>query len=155
MSNPYAVYQTDTNLEVSGVWLVEEDFRVKIARAGGANEKYNKRSTALIKPHKRAIDLGVFPKDMDEKLTRQLYIETVVLEWEVLDREKTSGEDRVYHANSIRKFPTGEIIPFTREACDEVLKNATELMRYLMGQANDVSVFRGQTADEAEEDVKN
>lgn len=154
-ANPYAAYATNINLELEGVWLVEPSFRVKIARAGGSNERYNERFAALVKPHKRAIQLDRLSKEVDDDLMRILYADCVIMDWEVLDSEKSQPGKPVYKARIMHSFPSGEEVPFAKPEVMNVLANVHEFRRYLMAQANDVSIFQGQTDEETEADVKN
>lgn len=76
---PYGMFATDKELEKNGVWLDYGSFRLLIARAGGANERYTKLVNHKFKPHRRAIQTDTLSDKLADKLIREAYCEAVVL----------------------------------------------------------------------------
>ena len=84
----YAQYETNSDLEKEGIFLQIGDAKFRIARAGGANTRFNKRSEALSRPYRRQIDTGTIDQKTLQSLTMEAIVDTVLLGWEnVLDRE--------------------------------------------------------------------
>lgn len=98
----YKSFQTDTNLEKNGIVLEYGDnskglpIGIRIARAGGSNNAYNKRLEALVKPYRRQIQTETIDNKVLEKLVLQAFAETVVLGWEnVEDKDENELEFNV------------------------------------------------------------
>lgn len=85
-------YRTNKDLEKTGIKLEYRDLgqRVTLARAGGANERYNVRLRELTKHITRLGQGALEPGPMAEmaRLSRQAFIETCVLNWETLVNEE-------------------------------------------------------------------
>lgn len=160
--NPYASYETNEDHEVAGVWLVEPFFKVRIARAGGRNKRFQSRYDALTKPFKRAIQTKTLPPEIDEDLSRQLYADAVVKSWaipaEIVDGKPVRDEkgEIVWIEGQMHDPETFEAIPFNAENVKRVFDTpgrGRELFSYIVGQANDVNLFRDEEAEE--DDGKN
>jgi hypothetical protein len=79
----YQQFQTDANLETSGIRLnLGTAGTFIIARAGGSNEKFARRMLAATKPFRRAIASETMNSKEAEQLTARVFAETVVLGWE-------------------------------------------------------------------------
>lgn len=118
MSGLYSMFKTDTNLEQNGIWLEYADnskgapIRIRIARAGGSNQRYNSTLNAKGKAYKQQIKHEVLSPEVSLRLVRETYAETVVLNWEnvefpVLKDGEPTGEFEAAEfsvANVIRLF---------------------------------------------------
>ena len=107
MGRLYETFKTNEELEAQkGVVLDFTHFRVTILRAGGANKKYAKALDRKTKPLRRVIQNEQLDNDTANNLLRQLYAETVVVNWETnVDGEWVQGIEG----------PDGELLDFTRE----------------------------------------
>ena len=76
-------FATDVSLETNGITIDYGTDRVKIARAGGANKKYEKLLEAKTKHLRRAIVVGAVGNDQSMAILREVFAETIVLGWEV------------------------------------------------------------------------
>lgn len=89
----YNNFKTDPKIEKEGLWLqfgVTEDekpIRIRIARAGGANIAFTKRMEHAVKPHRLSIQNESIDLSTINKISRQVYAETVVLDWENIKDE--------------------------------------------------------------------
>lgn len=72
----------DERKEVAGVFLEIANTRVRLARAGGANQRFNAAMAKAHKEHGRSIDLGVIDNEKSLEILRRIWAETVVLTWE-------------------------------------------------------------------------
>ncbi|HOK44370.1 MAG TPA: hypothetical protein PLK67_00460 [Bryobacteraceae bacterium] len=134
MGRPYSVFQTDKTLEKEGIILDYGDFKIKIARAGGANVAFQKALASKIRPYKRQIDAGTIPDDVAEKLLLDVYAESVVLGWEGVTDEK------------------GKPLPFSKENVVKLFSDLPDLFRDVQNQAAAISNFR---AEVTEDTIKN
>lgn len=131
----YAVLETDSDLEANGITLDFGDYgKFQVARAGGANQAYNARSAAVLKPYRRQIDVGAMTEERLRELLAVPFAETVIKGWEgVTDRD-------------------GNDLPFTRENCIQILKDLPALFDTIREHATSVSNYR---KEEVEAAVKN
>lgn len=134
MSSIFEAFETDTDLEKKGITLDYGEFKFLIARAGGANKRYQKRMEALTRPYRRAIQTETLSNDKADELIMQAFAETVVLGWEgVVDKE-------------------GKAIEFSYKACMELFKRLPDLFAEIRDQAGKWSLFK---RDMQEADSKN
>lgn len=162
--NPFQAYETNQDAEVDGVWLVEPFFRMRVARAGGRNRKFQTRYDALTKPYKRAIQTKTLPAEIDEDLSKQLYAEAVVTNWsipeEVIDgKPKRDANNEIIWRDGFMYDPVSyEPIPFNSENVkrtfdDPVNGRGAALHQYVVAMSNDVTTYRDEDAED--EDEKN
>lgn len=162
--NPFASYETSQDLEVQGVWLVEPFFRIRVARAGGRNTKFQPLYESITKPYKRAIQTKTLPEDLDAQLSRELYARAVVTGWSVAEIDEKGQPKRddkgevIWIDNKMFDPVTFEVIDFTVENVmrtfnDETKGRGPALHQYVVAMSNDVSLFRDEDAED--EDAKN
>lgn len=133
--NLYKTYKTTDTMEKDGIDLqYGPDCRIRIARAGGSNQRFGKLLGDKLKPYRRQIDNGTMDDAVAAKIMAEVYAETVILGW-------TGVEDS-----------DGNKLDFNRETCTNLLIDLPELFRDIQEQAQKVSNFR---AEEREEDTKN
>lgn len=78
-----AVFATDAAKENDGIVIQYGDrLKVKIARAGGANERFSIVTEEKTRSYRRMIEAELLPRDMDKQLTREIFAEAVLLGWE-------------------------------------------------------------------------
>jgi len=134
VSGPYSIFRTDKSLEKEGIILDYGDFKIKVARAGGANAAFQKALTAKVRPYKRQLDAGTIPDDVAEKLFLDVYAESVVLGWEGVTDEN------------------GKPLPFSKENAVKLFTDLPDLFRDVQNQAAAISNFR---AEVTEDTIKN
>lgn len=108
--------KTSTRLETEGVTLEIAGTRVKLARAGGANQAYNAKLTVWYKTNKRAIELDSFSETALRKTFAEFYAECVVMNWET-DLNYQTGETNPDGENWVVGIEDGKggVLPFNRE----------------------------------------
>jgi len=157
----YKQFQTDTNLEKTGVDLDYGDFIVTIARAGGANKKFEKALEAKTKSVKRAIQTETLDNERGKAILREVYAEAVVLKWAVRVASDNKGKpleplklvaeadggDSVFVQGI--EGPSGDVVPFTVENVAATFKALPDLFSDIQEQAQKVALFR-QAVQEAE-----
>ena len=147
--NMYSQFETDPNLETGGIWIDYGDFRVQLARAGGANKKYLSYAEAKTKPFRRAIQAGTMPEERSRTLLYDIYAKTVILDWQVADGEEKDGT--VKWKSGIHK-KGGGLFDVTPENIITTFKNLQSLFIDLQQSAESIALFR---KEEMEEDGKN
>lgn len=145
----YEQFETDSNLETSGIWIDYGDFRVQIARAGGANKRYLSYAEAKTKPFRRAIQAGTMPEERSRALLYDIYAKTVVLDWQVNDGEDKDGNTK--WKKGIHK-KGGGLLEVTPENIALTFKNLPSLFMDLQQAAESHALFR---KEEMEADAKN
>lgn len=160
--NPFEQYEVNEDLEKTGVWLVDPFHRMKVARAGGRNEAYQRQYDALTKPYKRAIQLKTLPKETDLALSRELYARACIKSWSVAELVKKDGKtvaktdengNTVWIDGKMFHPETFEVVDMSVEMIVRTFEVKPELYSYVVERANDVTTYRDEDADE--EDVKN
>lgn len=130
MSNLYKLFKTDENLEKDGVWLQygeTEDgqpIRIRIARAGGGNTKFAKELEKRTRPYRKALQNGTLDDKTADRIYKEVYAETVVLEW-----QNITDQD-------------GNLLDFSVENILKVFKDLPDLFRDIQEQSNNVAIFR-------------
>lgn len=139
----YDIFETDEDLETTGVWIDYGDFRVKIASASQGNKKYVKYAETALKPVRRAMQAGALSNERSLSIMSDIYAKTIVLDWQVKtdDGWKTGIEGR-----------DGEILPFNQEELKKVFVALPNLFVDIQEQANSIANFRKA---ELEEEGKN
>lgn len=145
----YEQFETDPNLETAGIWIDYGDFRVQLARAGGANKKYLSYAEAKTKPFRRAIQAGTMPEERSRALLYDIYAKTVILDWQVADGEDKDGSTK--WKKGIHK-KGGGLLEVTPENIVLTFKNLPSLFMDLQQSAESIALFR---KEEMEADGKN
>lgn len=136
----YDQFKTDGNLETSGIVIDYGDFRVTIARAGGANKRFEKTLEQKTKAYKRAIATETLSNDKSKAILREVYAEAVVLKWEVRKPAKKDGEQDTWDLGI--EGPSGDVLPYSTDNVIATFKALPDLFSDLMEQAQKVSLFR-------------
>ena len=135
MASPYELFKTDEKFEVEqGVTLDYGEFKIRIARAGGANKRFGKLLNTRLKPHRRQMETDTMDEKVALKIMIETYADTIVLGWEGVKDE------------------TGKIMVYSKENVIKLFTDLPELFRDVQRQADNVALFR---AEELAEDSKN
>lgn len=136
-SSPYAMYSSDKNLEAKGIWLDFGAFRIRVARAGGSNQKFKIALEQKLRPHQLQIKAGTMDNDLALRLLAEAYAEAIVLDWEnVTDA-------------------AGKPMAFTEENVVKLFTDLPELFNEVQEQAGKLSNFRALEQEEAAQEVGN
>lgn len=140
MMSMYDQFQTDEQVENHGFWIEYGDFRILLARAGGANMAFRKLLEAKTRPYRRAIQNESMSEVLAQKMMIEVYAETVVLDWET---KKADGE----FCKGIES-ETGELLPVNKENIAQTLAKLPDLFSDLKQMANNMVLFRRQVQEE-------
>lgn len=138
----YQQFKTDPELEKKGIELDYGDFVVTIARAGGANKRFDKVLEAKTKPYRRAIQTETLDPKVGERLLREVYAETVVLNWH------TRTEDDELMPGIENPDPNGPLLPVTAENLIATFKNLPDLYTDIVEQSKKVALYRQTILEE-------
>lgn len=130
----YSAFKTDKQLEETGIWLNYGDFKIKIARAGGSNKRFENSCKNRLKGYERALQIGALSNDKANELMQEIYAESVILDW-----EGVKDED-------------GNTLEYNKENVLKVLKDLPELFKDLEDNSKKIALFR---QDILEKDLKN
>ncbi len=133
----YDNYRTDEELEKQGVVLDFGEYRIRIARAGGANLKFARVFEALTKPVRRAIQNESLSEEKAKEIAHKSYAEAVVLGW---DTPVEENGQIVY--KPFIYGPDGEEIPFSKENLLKVFNDLPDFYATIKSEAERVSNFR-------------
>lgn len=146
----YSQFETDTDLETQGIWIDYGDFRVLIARAGGANKRYMSYTEVKTKPFRRAIQAGTMTEERSRALLYDIYAKTVILDWQVSQGLDKKTEEVVWKRGIHAK--DGSILEFNPENVIQVFRSLPSLFQDLQQSAEGIALFR---KEEIEADAKN
>lgn len=131
----YKLFKTNENLETDGIWLEYgqtekgEPVRIKIARAGGHNVAFSKALEKATRPYKKAIQTGMLDNKTADKLYKEVFADTVVLDWINVEG------------------PDGQPMEFKRENVLKLFEDLPDLFADLREQANNVALFREEVRE--------
>lgn len=146
MAGAYKLFSNEKATEQAGILINYGDFRLRIARAGGGNQRFRRLLQAKLKPYRHQIDNDTLSDTVSEALLREAYAEAVILGW-----ESKVGEGETEKWEPWLETPEGKI-EFSPEACVKVLTDLPDLFRDIQTMAGKAANFR---RSEEEEDVKN
>lgn len=126
----YSLFKTNENLETEGIWIdYGTSGRIKIARAGGQNTAYNKALQKAAKPYEAALKHKRMDTKTAEKISRQVFVEHVILGWEDICDEE------------------GNELEFSVASVNKLLDDLPELYNDLVAQASDMALFREEVLE--------
>jgi len=142
-NSPFAQFETDPELERSGLRIDYGKFYFQIARAGGANTRFRDVLRAKMEPHRRALATETMDDELADKLAIEAFAETTVLGW-----GHTVKEDgvEVDHRGKI-VWRDGSLRDYSVEAVKELFSLLPDLARDVMGQAQRTALFRRSLAE--------
>lgn len=149
MSSMYSMFETDKELEADGIWLDYGDFRVKVARSGGANKKYTRFVNAKYTANQRAFDTKTISEEAASNIFHQAFAEAVVLDWQIADGQNKDGTTK--WKKGIHK-KGGGVLEVTKDNLISVFRELPDLFADIQASANNISLFRKQ---QLEADAKN
>jgi hypothetical protein len=135
----YELFTTDADLERNGFALEYGSSTFVVARAGGANKKFQSVLERKMRPYRSAINSGTMDETVAEKLLAEAYAEAIILAWDGVT-EPEPDEDGL---------PVE--IPFTKDNIVRVLLDLPDLFRDIQEQSQKVANF---LKDAVEEDAK-
>jgi len=137
----YDTFSTDKQSETEGVWVDYGQFRVRLARAGGANKNYQKQLERISRPYRRAIATDSLDPQVASGILKKTYAKAVITGWEVMrDDEFVSGIDQP---------DIDEPAPFNEENVLKALTDLDDLFLDLQSQASGIALYRAGLREDA------
>ena len=133
MTGLYDTYGTDAELEVSGIWLdyglndKKKNIRFRVARAGGANSRFNKMIEVSTRPYRTQIQDDNLPSEISDPIVLEAFASTVILGWEGVTDKK--GKDLEFTKENVIKLFTD--LP---DLWTDVRTQAAKMSNYLAAQ---------------------
>lgn len=121
----FELFTTDKDLEKKGFALEYGNATIIVARAGGANKKFQSIIERKMRPYRTAINSGTMDEDVAEKLLAEAYADSVILAWDGVTEPE----------------PDCTPIEFTKENVVRVLLALPDLFRDIQEQSTKVSNF--------------
>jgi len=137
----YQQFKTNEADEKNGVWIDYGEFRVRIARAGGANKDFQKALERLARPFRRAIATDSLPAEKAEEMLRAAYAKAVIRAWET----KVDGE----FMPGIESPEGGDLLEPNEENILATLQALPDLYADLKDQAGSWALFKSALREEA------
>lgn len=144
----FSMFEHNAKAEAEkGIALRLGNVRIRIVRAGGANDRYKKRLNALTKQYRYLIDNDQMDEKVSEDIMRRVYAETIVLGWETLEVENGVETWKPYVKNK-----EGVELSFSVENVIELFKALPNLFNVVQREATKAANFLAATE---EADAKN
>lgn len=149
----YKQFKTDESLEKTGIWIDYGTFRVKCARSGGSNVRWQKILDKLTKPYKRQMEGGNLPEAKGQEILRVAFARSVILAWEVAvdkDGKAIEDDDQLPSDETTRKWkaglhsPEGEgkIVPFSEDNVCAAFKALGDLFADIRQQTGTAALYK-------------
>lgn len=147
-NNVYSMFKTDREAEAKGIVLDYDQFRVTIARAGGANRDFKRVLEEASRPHQKLIQNDQFTNEQAEDLLKTVYAKTVVRDWEVRTKTDEGVGDWV---QGISDPDTGDLLPFSWENVLKIFQapELNDLYMDIRDSAQKAALFRMSLREEA------
>lgn len=144
VGNIYGAFKTNEKVETEGVLLDYGKFRVRIARAGGSNKRFQKVLEAKTRPYQRAIKTETMDNEVSSRILREVYIETVILSWET---KVPTGEGKSEEWTKQVALPDGELVPATKENISRVLEALPDILLDIQDMSTKMALFREEVVE--------
>lgn len=135
----FEVFGTNDDLEKEGVWQNFGTFRVRLARAGGANKRFARLIEAKTKPFLRAIKTDTLDMDTQLRITREVFAETVVTGWQC-----NKGTDKEPKWEDVVEVAPGQFEAFSPASVLKALVALPNLFTDIQQQANSFANYRDE-----------
>lgn len=130
-SNPYSMFETDPDLEKNGIKVDYGHFWWVIARAGGANRRWERAIERVTRPLRRAIATETLENEVGKEALRKAFVEACVIGW---------GSKK--HGDGVMVGKDNEPITFTKENVAKQLTDLDWLFQDLRETANKAALYR-------------
>lgn len=134
-------FKTSPKLETEGVFFEVGNTRVRLARAGGANQRYNARLADYATKNQRALNTGALKNDAVMAALIEIYADTVVVSWETdVNYESSNGGNPNWKSGI--DDGNGGIVPATRENIIAVFKELPDFFIECKNFAENLQYYR-------------
>lgn len=138
---PYEVFETDPELEKNGIVIDYGDYYWIIARAGGANKRWEREIERVTRPLRRAIQTDTLEPEVGKEKLREAFVVACVIGW---------GSKK--HGKGVMLGKGGAPLEFNKENVTRVLTELDWQFQDLRESANKAALYRKVLEDH---DAKN
>jgi len=136
----YDLYATSKDAEVNGVVVTfGAAGKIRIARAGGANERFAAAFEKKTRGKRREIEAGTLPISEQRRLSVEAFAETVVLGWEGICERPTKDAEG-------KEIP-GKTLEYSRANVIKLLTELPDLFDRLREEATSMANFQVQNLE--------
>jgi hypothetical protein len=151
-ASPFALFETNTDLEKAGIDLDYGAFYLTVARAGGSNTRFGEVLRAKLAPYRRAIETETMDDELAGRLAVEAFAESVITGWGRFKVDEAGATVLDAQGNKVRvpgKMPwrDGSERDFSVENVTELFKLLPDLARDAMTQAQRQTLFRRTLAE--------
>lgn len=132
----FKALETNPEVERDGIIIAlgnnskGKPMEIRVARAGGANDRFGRLVKARMKPYKRQIDNDIISEEVAKRLMREVYAEAVVLGW-------SNIEDRDCNP-----------LDFSVENCKMLFEQLPALFEIVQEEAQRMASFRAEVLEQ-------
>lgn len=153
-------YATAPKAEEDGAWFeLDDDTKVLLRRAGGANKEYDKLHSQMLQPYMRRLNVGgrtKIPPSLVEPLkaiSRTCYARTVLKGWQTkVDGEWCDGiepytVDEYGACVAVPFDSSADLFPVTEKTLTKVLEDYPEVFADIMELCGEADSFRTEALE--------
>lgn len=137
----YDSFKTSTVLETEGVALDLGFVRIQVARAGGANQKYNAALTAINAKHGRALQGRLLPEGKVREILYEVYADFIILNWET-NTAPEDEEPKWVQGIEPQVNSDGDLLPFNKENVLATLRALPAIFDEIKQTAESITFYR-------------
>lgn len=154
MSNSflYKTFQTDTDLERTGILVNFGSVKFSLARAGGRNKAFKDTFTSKAKRHRVELDNETLSDEMADRIMAESYAEAVILGW--WTRVEDDNGDPILDGSGEEQWDDtivnakGETVKYNVDDCVRLLLDLPDLFSTLQQYASKSANFRKELEEE-------
>lgn len=149
----WSVFGTDAKKEIDGVFVeYPGGIRVKLARAGGRNERYARAHEIYMRPHRQAAKI---PGGLSDKVQRdviaKVYLDAVILSFET-NVSTHENPDENPDWKQVIVLESGDEVQANKQELTALFTRLPDLLLQVINDANDIQLYRKA---ELEDEAKN
>lgn len=132
----YETFGTEKSYEQEGIRLQFGDSFIRVKRAGGSNNEFQKLLMKRMSPHKALLKNNLMPEEQAASILAEVYADSVIIGW-----ENVTG-------------PDGKPMEFTRENVIKLLIDLPDLFDAIREACTDHANFQQEMIQKETEDLK-
>jgi len=118
----YKSFRTDNTKESSGIMKRFGPITLKLARAGGSNDKYRRVFAEVFEEYQRMMELNELPEEKTRELLYTVYARSIILDWFFYDQETKTDVRGLYRddQNNVVLFNEKNVVDLFKNNCHEL-----------------------------------
>ena len=154
MSFLYKTFETDKDLERTGIVVNFGSVKFTLARAGGRNKAFKDLFTGKAKKYRTQLENETLSDEIADQISAEAYAEAVILAWHT--RVEDENGDPILAENGEEQWEpyivnkNGERVEYSVDECVALLLDLPDLFQTIQDYAGKAANFR-KSLDEADE----